>query len=175
MTHRFLAAILAASTAVAGPAWGHGGAQNNANKKTAQAAEETAFGKPGDPEKATRTVEVLMSDEMRFTPSRLSVKRGETVRFVVKNKGGVMHEMVLGTLPALKAHAEQMKKHPGMEHDAPNMAHVEPGQAETLVWQFSKAGEFHYACLLPGHFEAGMIGKVAVAPHRERTAALLVN
>jgi uncharacterized cupredoxin-like copper-binding protein len=73
-----------------------------------------------------------------------------------------MHEMVLGTMEELKKHAELMRKHPGMEHDEPYMAHVAPGKTETITWQFTKAGEFHYGCLIPGHFEAGMIGKIRV-------------
>ncbi len=126
--------------------------------------EETAFGREGDPKKVSRTVKVDMSDRMRFTPAELAVKQGETVRFGVKNSGKVMHEMVLGTMDELKEHAELMKKHPGMEHDEPYMAHVAPGKTETMVWQFTKPGEFYYGCLVPGHFEAGMVGKVRVTP-----------
>jgi uncharacterized cupredoxin-like copper-binding protein len=84
------------------------------------------------------------------------------VRFVPVNKGQVMHEMVLGTMDDLKKHAELMRKHPGMEHDEPHMAHVAPGKSGEMGWQFTQAGEFHYGCLIPGHFEAGMIGKVKV-------------
>jgi uncharacterized cupredoxin-like copper-binding protein len=103
-----------------------------------------------------------MSDRMRFTPANMTVKQGETVRFRVKNNGKVLHEMVLGTMAQLKEHADLMKKHPGMEHDEPYMAHVAPGKTQTLVWQFTKHGEFYYGCLVPGHFEAGMLGKVVV-------------
>ena len=122
----------------------------------------TEFGQTGDPRKAKRTVKVDMSDAMRFAPAEISVKRGETVRFVVTNSGKQMHEMVLGTMKELKEHAEMMKKHPGMEHDEPYMAHVQPGKKAQIVWQFTKAGEFHYGCLIPGHFEAGMVGRVRV-------------
>lgn len=125
-------------------------------------SEEQSFGREGDPRKATRTINVDMSDAMRFAPSSLTVNRGETVRFEVKNSGKIMHEMVIGTMKALKEHAELMKKHPGMEHDEPYMVHVAPGKTGIIAWQFSKAGEFHYGCLIPGHFEAGMIGKVVV-------------
>ena len=99
---------------------------------------------------------------MRFRPDSVQVKRGETIRFVVANTNELMHEMVIGTMQELKEHAELMKKHPGMEHDEPYMAHVAPGKSETIVWQFTKTGEFYYGCLLPGHFEAGMIGKIKV-------------
>lgn len=173
MKRVLIAAALGASIAAGGGAWGHGGAHKKERTEPPQAAEETSFGKAGDPNKVSRTVHVLMSDDMRFTPSRLKVKRGETIRFVVKNEGAVMHEMVLGTMDDLKQHAELMKKHPEMEHDEPYMAHVDPGKTETIVWQFSKSGEFFYACLLPGHFEAGMLGKIAVAPRSERTSMLV--
>jgi uncharacterized cupredoxin-like copper-binding protein len=124
--------------------------------------EEKAFGREGDPRKVSRTIKVEMSDTMRFAPSQLEFKRGETVRFEVKNSGKTMHELVLGTMTELKEHAELMRKFPDMEHDEPYMAHVAPGKTERIVWQFTKAGEFYYGCLVPGHFEAGMIGKVAV-------------
>jgi uncharacterized cupredoxin-like copper-binding protein len=126
--------------------------------------EEKDFGREGDPKRATRTVRVDMSDKMRFSPASLTIKQGETVKFVVKNSGKVMHEMVLGTTKELKEHAEMMRKHPTMEHDEPYMAHVAPGKTETMVWQFTKAGEFQFGCLVPGHFEAGMVGKIAVKP-----------
>ena len=73
-----------------------------------------------------------------------------------------MHEMVLGTMQELKEHAELMKKHPGMEHEEPHMAHVSAGKRETMVWQFNQPGEFYYGCLIPGHFEAGIVGKIIV-------------
>ena len=99
---------------------------------------------------------------MRFTPDALEIRQGATVRFIVKNSGKTMHEMVIGTLKELKDHAEVMKKHPGMEHDEPFMAHVAPGKTEEIVWQFTKPGEFYFGCLIPGHFEAGMVGKIKV-------------
>jgi uncharacterized cupredoxin-like copper-binding protein len=114
------------------------------------------------PSVAGRTIQIEMTDEMRFTPSQIRVKRGETVRFVVANKGQVMHEMVIGTMDDLKEHAAHMKKHPNMEHTEANMAHVAPGRSGEIVWQFSKSGEVYFGCLVPGHFDAGMIGKVVV-------------
>lgn len=123
---------------------------------------EKSFGKTGHVAQVTRTISVDMSDRMRFSPDTLTVREGETVKFVVKNSGKLMHEFVLGTLPELKEHAELMKKFPGMEHDEPYMAHVAPGKTQTIVWQFTKAGAFHFGCLLPGHFEAGMVGRIHV-------------
>jgi uncharacterized cupredoxin-like copper-binding protein len=125
-------------------------------------APETAFGKAYDPRKAKREVRIDMADTMRYSPAQIVVKRGETVRFLVRNRGAQMHEMVLGTRKELEEHAELMRKHPGMEHDEPHMAHVPPGKIGQMGWQFNKAGEFYYGCLIPGHFEAGMVGKIIV-------------
>ena len=125
-------------------------------------AEQMPFGIAGNPQRVTRTVTMDMTDEMRFSPSALTVKRGETVRFVLANKGTTLHEMVIGTPAELKEHAELMKKFPDMEHDEPYMAHVKPGATGEIVWHFNRAGEFSYACLVAGHFEAGMVGKVIV-------------
>ncbi len=121
-----------------------------------------ALGKPGDPKRISRTIEVEMSDAMRFSPANIKVKRGETIKFVLKNAGKVKHEMVLGSIEELKEHAALMQKFPDMEHADPNMVSVEPGNTGELIWQFTKAGTFDFACLQPGHFEAGMVGKVAV-------------
>lgn len=124
--------------------------------------EPTPFGQQGDPRKVTRVVKLEMADTMRFTPAEFTVARGETIRIVAANKGQVLHEMVLGTAQALAAHAEMMKKFPNMEHDEPHMAHVKPGRSGEVVWQFTQPGEFRFACLIPSHFEAGMVGKVTV-------------
>jgi uncharacterized cupredoxin-like copper-binding protein len=146
----------------AGSAWGHGDTDRAKKDVQTLSTEETAFGRQGNPRKATRTVNITMADTMRYAPAELTVKKGATIRFVIRNNGKLMHEMVIGTMADLKQHAELMKKHPGMVHDEPHMAHVAPGKTETLVWQFTKAGSFHFGCLEPGHFEAGMIGKVEV-------------
>ena len=103
-----------------------------------------------------------MTDAMRFTPASITVKKGETVRFVVKNSGKLKHEMVLGTANELREHAELMKKFPEMEHEEPNQVVLDPGKEGELVWQFTKSGTFDFACLQPGHFDAGMRGKIAV-------------
>jgi uncharacterized cupredoxin-like copper-binding protein len=123
---------------------------------------DDSFGKPGDPAKVSRTVAVDMTDAMRFTPASITVKKGETVRFVVKNSGRLKHEMVLGTVKDLRQHAALMKKFPEMEHEDPNQVSVDPGKTGGLVWQFTRVGIFDFACLQPGHFDAGMRGKIAV-------------
>ena len=132
-------------------------------KKKEISAERHPWGREGDPAKASRTVLVGMADTMRYTPSQLEVRRGETVKFVVTNSGKTMHEMVIGTEAELKSHAELMRKFPDMEHDAPYMAHVPPGKRETITWTFDKAGTFMYGCLVPGHWEAGMKGTIVVS------------
>ena len=124
--------------------------------------EQTPFGIAGDTDKATRTVTVDMSDRMRFVPAALTVKRGETVRFVVRNRGEQLHEMVIGTPKELAEHAALMRKFPDMEHDAPYMAHVRPGATGEIVWRFNRPGTFQFACLVAGHYEAGMVGSVTV-------------
>lgn len=155
--------VLSALLFAGGAAIAHGDKADPAPRTfDAARVEPTPFGREGDPKKVTRTIRVAMDDRMRFVPGTVKVRKGETVRFVVANKGAVLHEMVLGTPQALREHAELMKKHPGMEHDEPHMAHVKPGATGAIVWQFTEAGEFQFACLVPGHFEAGMVGKVIV-------------
>ena len=70
--------------------------------------------------------------------------------------------MVLGTAKELREHAELMKRLPEMEHEDPNQVSLEPGRAGELVWQFTRPGTVDFACLQPGHFEAGMRGKILV-------------
>ncbi len=123
---------------------------------------KTSVGRPGDPNKVARSIEVIMSDDMRFTPAQIEVKRGETVRFALKNVGKLTHEMVIASAAELKEHAEMMRAMPAMEHDEPNEVTVAPGKTASLVWQFTRAGAVEFACLQPGHFEAGMKGKVLV-------------
>jgi uncharacterized cupredoxin-like copper-binding protein len=125
--------------------------------------EQTAWGIAGDAEQVTRTVEIRMNDQMRFVPDRLEVRQGETLRLVHHNDGQVMHEFVLGTQSELDEHAEMMIKFPDMEHDAPYMAHVAPGQRGEIIWTFNRAGEFDFACLIAGHYQAGMRGTVSVS------------
>jgi uncharacterized cupredoxin-like copper-binding protein len=120
-----------------------------------------AIGRPGDQAKTDRIVEVV-ANEYRFTPARVAVKRGETIRFVVRNEGKLAHEMVLGSMAELKEHAALMRKFPNMEHDEPNQVRVAPGKTGQIVWQFTRSGEVDFACLIPGHMEAGMLGEVDV-------------
>ncbi|WP_026436582.1 plastocyanin/azurin family copper-binding protein [Acidovorax sp. JHL-9] len=124
--------------------------------------EETAIGKPGVAAKASRTITVEMRDNMRYSPSNIRVKQGETVRFIVKNLGQIKHEVSLGTEKELLEHLEQMKKFPDMEHDEPSKVTLQPGKQGEIVWQFTRAGTVNFACLMPGHYEAGMKGAIQV-------------
>lgn len=120
------------------------------------------YGRAGDAAKVSRTILVNMDDAMRFTPSQITVKAGETIRFFVKNSGQLPHEMVIGPMAALKEHAESMRQMPSMKHAEPNMIALKPGQRGGIIWQFSQAGNVDFACLIPGHMEAGMAGKIQV-------------
>ena len=165
MTNRTpMQAIALALLFNAAAAFAHGDNHSAAANKPFDGAkvEDTAFGREGDPKKVKRVIRLTMTDAFRYTPSQITVKRGETVKFIVKNQGQQLHEMILGTPNDLKAHAELMKKFPEMEHADANMTHVLPGAHGEMVWQFTQAGEFQFGCLVPGHFEAGMVGKVTV-------------
>ena len=180
----FATAIVVSLSWLVPAAYGHG-ESGHAKPKAREysKAEEMPFGRAGNPKNAARAIRVTMNDRMQFVaaptrsagtpdvgpghrahamPGDIEVKRGETVRFLVRNEGVLMHEMVIGTLQELKNHAELMRKFPNMEHDEPYMAHVAPGKEGEIVWQFTRPGEFYYACLMPGHFEAGMIAKITV-------------
>ena len=133
--------------ATAMTAWSHGDSPH-----------ATDVGRPGDRAKVSRTVQFQMNDSMRFTPQRIAVRQGETIRVVARNLGKLRHEFILGDATDLAAHAEAMKRHPGMTHDAPNMMTLEPGGTREIVWQFDSSGQVGFACLQPGHFEAGMKG-----------------
>ena len=123
---------------------------------------QTAWGIAGDAKAVTRTLNVTMTDQMRFIPSELRVQAGETVRLVVRNAGKGLHELVIGTKDELDKHAALMPKFPAMEHSEPYMAHVAPGKTGEIVWTFNRAGDFHVGCLVAGHYQAGMVGKIKV-------------
>lgn len=126
--------------------------------------EQKDWGIAGDAKAVRRTITIRMTDDMRFQPSRIEVREGDTVRLRAENNGKVLHEIVIGTKAELDQHAELMKKHPGMEHDEPYMAHVAAGKRGDIVWHFNRAGNFDFACLIPGHYQAGMTGTITVLP-----------
>jgi uncharacterized cupredoxin-like copper-binding protein len=140
------------------------GHQSHAPAKTTVVKEQKDWGITGDARAVQRTLTVTMSDTMRFTPDNFSVKAGDTVRLIIKNQGKLMHELVIGTPQELEAHAAMMVKFPDMEHDEPYMAHVPPGGSGQLIWTFNRPGEFNFACLIAGHYQAGMTGRIVVTP-----------
>jgi uncharacterized cupredoxin-like copper-binding protein len=158
MERRIALALL--GTASAAP-WAH---ENKPHAKKAGAVpkEQKDWGIAGDAKDVRRTIDCRMLDSMRFTPERIDAKLNETIRFTVSNAGKVMHEFVIGTRQENAAHYELMKKHPNMEHDEPYMAHVAPGKRGEIIWKFNRPGEFEFACLIAGHYEAGMVGKIVV-------------
>ena len=159
-----LAAGVATLFAPGRRALAHGDAAHPAQRTGPVVREQQDWGIAGEAKAVRRTIPITMSDDMRFTPDHIEAKRGETVRFTHRNVGKVMHEMVIGTPAALAEHAALMEKFPEMEHEEPWMAHVAPGGKGEIVWQFNRAGAFEFACLIPGHYQAGMRGTIVVRP-----------
>ncbi|NKI68501.1 hypothetical protein GN109_03625 [Collimonas pratensis] len=155
-TSRTVSLLLSATLAIAGAAHADAGHHH--------ADSGTAVGQPGLMVDVTRTVKIDMGDNMRFTPANIHVKQGETVRFLVSNSGKLKHEMVIGSAAQLAEHAALMRKMPEMEHDDPNQVTVEPSKNDELVWLFDHTGTVDFACLEPGHYEAGMVGKIIADP-----------
>lgn len=150
-----------------------------------------AFGKPGVAAKADRTVEITQGD-MYYEPASVQVKAGETVRFVLKNEGNLLHEFSLGDATMHAEHQKHMlmmqqmgmigengimpmdhskmghdmagMDHGQMTHDDPNTVMIPPGKSAELTWTFSKATGLEFACNLPGHYQAGMVGNLEVQP-----------
>jgi len=160
-------AIISTLPVLAMASGGHAGGHDTMHKShdmqgMSHGDHASAAGKPGDPAKISRTLEVTMGDDMRFNPGLIKVKTGETVRVNVRNTGKLTHEMVIGTLAELKQHATMMRAQPAMKHTDPNTVLLGAGQSGSIVWQFDKQGSVDFACLLPGHLEAGMAGKISV-------------
>jgi uncharacterized cupredoxin-like copper-binding protein/Cu/Ag efflux protein CusF len=153
------------STAIA-----HG---NQAHGKAAHAVkkEQKDWGIAGDAKKIKRTIQIRMLDTMRFSPEKITVKQGETIKFVIKNTGAVLHEFVIGTKKENEEHAALMLKFPNMEHSEPYMAHVPPGKTGQIVWTFNQPGEFEFACLIAGHYQAGMRGSITLSALGKSAAA----
>lgn len=165
-----LGAMLASAAAAAGKQDGHG--------------HGSPAGEPGDAAKATRTVEVTMHDSY-YEPEEISVKEGETVRFVIRNAGDLVHEFNIGTPEAHEAHAPEMQMmvdHGVLEadridwdaakrmqaemghgmHEEPNSVLLEPGKTAEIVWTFPAHAEIEFACNVPGHYDAGMAGSITL-------------
>ena len=155
--------LIAMLLAASGGALAHGDAAHP-KSSAPMVLEQKAWGIAGDAKAVRRTIEVTMTDKMRFVPDYIEVRQGETLWLVHRNRGKLMHEFVLGTRKELDEHAALMKRFPTMEHDESYMAHVAPGKTGEIVWHFNRAGEFDFACLIPGHYDAGMVGRIKVVP-----------
>jgi uncharacterized cupredoxin-like copper-binding protein len=129
-------------------------------------ADMMQVGRPAAPDEASRTIGITMREtsdgEMLFEPGELNFQPGETVRFRIHNAGEVEHEFVMDTLENNEEHRKLMQRFPEMEHDDPNAIRLAPGEAGEIVWSFANAGKFQFACLIPGHMEAGMHGPIHV-------------
>jgi uncharacterized cupredoxin-like copper-binding protein len=149
LPHAFamVSALLAAGPAMAGP--------HDRHHPTYSA------GEPGDPKQPSRDIVVEMS-EMDYLPSRIEVKRGEQIRFIVRNVGTEDHEFLLASTLDNLEHAAAMRKNPRMAHHEPNGLKLARKQSGEILWKFTKAGTFEYSCLIPNHREYGMTGKVVV-------------
>ena len=123
----------------------------------------SVFGHPGNAKDVTRVIDLSLRDTMSIVPDRLNLKQGETVRLRIKNIGKIPHEFVLGTHQEIIEHRDMMRTMPTMQAAEANAVSVSPGGPGEIVWQFSKPGEFLYACLIPGHWESGMQGTVTVS------------
>lgn len=165
----YISILLIAATAItACGGHKHGGEDHHDKSSEHHASGEEhhsddSVGVPGSADEVDRTVTVAMNDEMRFVPDSIDVKAGETIRFELANTGAVKHEMVIGKAEYLIEHAEMMMKFPGMEHEEPNMLLLDPSASGDLIWKFTKSGNVDFACLQPGHYDAGMKGVVSVA------------
>ena len=128
-------------------------------------AEDRAYGQPGDSKKPARIVHITMREtdqKMVFIPNEVKIRKGEQIKFLIRNNGEIDHEIVLATVAENLKHAEEMAKNPDMEHDDPNAKRLGPKKTGEMIWKFTKAGEFDFSCLIPGHREAGMSGKIIV-------------
>jgi uncharacterized cupredoxin-like copper-binding protein len=157
--HSKTAIAFAAGTLLSAAAWAGEGPKGHSHDDSFSA------GEAGDPKKPARIVQVSMGEmdgKMMFMPARVEVKKGEQIKFVLRNNGELDHEFVLATPAENLKHAEAMKKNPDMEHDDPNAKRLAPKKTAEIIWKFSKPGEFEFACLIPGHRESGMVGTVVV-------------
>lgn len=165
---RFNVLVFIVFAAASGISYAHGDKPHATKAGAApMKKEQKAWGIAGDNKAVTRTERVNMTDDMRFSVGTLEIPQGQTIRFVVTNSGKVTHEFVIGTPSENEAHAAMMIKHPGMEHDEPYMVHVQPSKTGELIWQFNRVGTFEFACLIAGHYQAGMKGTIKVLARTE--------
>ena len=152
----FAAAALGLASAIAGI---------QVSAHTGHTDHSFAAGEPGDAKRPFRTVEIVMTDgagTMAYTPDRIEVKKGEQIKFVLKNAGLVDHEFLINSFNNNAKHKAEMEKNPEMQHEEANGARLKPNASKEILWRFTKVGTFEFACLLPGHYETGMKGIVLV-------------
>jgi uncharacterized cupredoxin-like copper-binding protein len=150
---------LVAATLVSAAAWAGGGPSGHSHGAS------FAAGEPGDPKQPSKIVQVIMGEsdgKMLFVPARLEIKKGDQVKFQLRNNGELDHEFVLANTADNLQHAEAMKTNPDMAHAEPNGRRLAPKKTSEIAWKFTRSGEFEYSCLIPGHREAGMVGTIVV-------------
>lgn len=124
-------------------------------------AETFWYGHPGKAAEVKRTIKLSATD-IKFMPAELTIKSGETVRFEIVNDGKLDHEFVLGSAEEQAEHDKEMAAMGGMKMDHVNGVRVAPGETGSLIWTFTKAGTLQFACHVPGHYAAGMVGQLTV-------------
>jgi uncharacterized cupredoxin-like copper-binding protein len=169
----FGASVSLALAPLAGWAHNHGGGHAGHGSHGSQGHDDhaghhhgmdhtTKIGRAGQPHEVTRTVQIDMSDTMRFSPDKVEINAGDTVRFFVRNMGQRKHEFVIGTREELEEHNEMMKQHSDMAHNEANMISLNPRKRGAVIWHFDQPGTYYFGCLEPRHFERGMIGRIIV-------------
>jgi uncharacterized cupredoxin-like copper-binding protein len=159
-----LGAALLALAAAFGPDWmprasAHGDAHGG------HAARSFEAGEPGDAAKPYRTVEIVMKEgdgTMSYAPERIEARKGEQIKFVIRDEGQLDHELLIDSFLNNQKHKAEMETDQHMDHEEPNGARLKPAARKELIWRFTRSGTFEFACLLPGHYEAGMKGVVVV-------------
>ena len=155
LTLALVVSMLVSGSAMAGPGGAPGHGHDN----------DSAYGKPGDPKKPARVVQIVAREQdgkMLFIPDSVRVRKGEQIRFMLRNNGETDHEFVIGTVEDNLKHMKAMEKNPDMEHDDPNAIRLKPKATGEILWQFTKAGTFDFSCLIPGHRPSGMFGTITV-------------
>lgn len=120
-------------------------------------------GEPGKERNVSRIITVTADDTMRFFHEPLNVKKGETIQFVVTNKGTMTHEFTIATKDEQKKHGKMMMNNVGMHHGpGGNSITVQPNESMTIIWKFGSAQQIEAACNIPGHYQAGMYSTINV-------------
>jgi uncharacterized cupredoxin-like copper-binding protein len=145
------------------------GIGNQPHAKAYDHPEHAPIGSPGTGAEITRTIEVKINETesgyMLFEPDVIHIEHGSVVRFEITNSGSVDHEFFLGSFDEIAKHQKWMRRHPDMEHNDPNSVTIPSAKTATLDWEFSDITNLEYACLIPGHREAGMFGVIIVHDH----------